>query len=103
MKNTISNEEFVLTKYKQMGWTKNGPGFIEISPHARHIVNLFPLEKGWESGQDVSVLKKQPLTVKAVLEIPETPEAAEFGIFVGRVESAWIRSEPPHRWLFREK
>jgi hypothetical protein len=102
VKNAISNEEFRLTKLKQMGWTINFPGFIGISAHARYIVDLFPREKGWESEQDLSVLKNQPLMVKAVLEIPETPEAIESGIFVGKAESEWTRSEPPHRWLFKE-
>lgn len=103
LKNILSHEEFRLTKRKQMGWTKNGPGFIELFPHEPHTVKFYPPEEGWESEEDVSGLRHLPLTVKAVLEIPETPEAGEFGIFVGKVESAWMRSEPPHSWLFKER
>lgn len=103
LKRTDSNKEFRLTKLKQIGWTINYPGFIEIPPTEDYKLYLFPREKGWEAEQDISELGHWPLTVKAVLEISETPEAGEFGIFVGKVESAWMRSEPPHGWLFKER
>lgn len=102
LKNTTSNEEFTLTKSKQMGWTKNGPGFIEIALHERYTASFFPREEGWEAEEDLSVLKHQPLLVKAVLKIPETAETKEYGIFVGKAESEWTRSDPPHPWLFKE-
>jgi len=102
LKKMNSNEEFTLTKLKQIGWTKNFPSFIEIHSRESHKLNIFPREKGWESEKDLSVLKNLSLMVKAVLEIPETPEAKEFGIFVGKVESEWLLSEPPHLWLFKE-
>jgi hypothetical protein len=41
--------------------------------------------------------------VKVVLEIPESPEASEFNIFTGKVESEWIELSPPHKWLFPDK
>jgi hypothetical protein len=103
LKRTDSNKEFRLTKLKQIGWTINYPGFIEIPPTEDYKMYLFPRERGWEAEQDISELGQWPLTAKAVLEIPETPETGEFGIFVGRVESAWMRSEPPHSWLFKER
>ncbi len=101
IKKTGSNEEFTLTKLKQMGWTRNFSSFTEILPHEIYKLNLTPREKWWESENDLSGLEDQNILVKAVLEIPESPEAKEFGVFVGKVESEWVQSDPPHRWLFQ--
>jgi hypothetical protein len=42
------------------------------------------------------------LLAQAILEIPKTREAEELGVFVGRAETAWVRSDPPHSWLSGE-
>jgi hypothetical protein len=97
-----SDEQLLLTQRKIMGWTVNFPSFTEIRPHEKYVLPLDPSDGSWESDQNLADLKVHPLLVKAVLEIPETPEAKEFGVFVGKVESDWVRSEPPHRWLFQK-
>ncbi len=91
---------FTLMKRQQMGWTKSGPSFTEIPAFGRYTQELLPREAWWESDGDVALVKDHTLLVKAVLEIPESPEAETLGVFVGRVESEWVRAQPPHHWLF---
>jgi hypothetical protein len=102
IKKPDSREQYILTRLKTIGWTVNAPTFVSIEPNNKFETLLYQGSKWWEFDQDLSALKNQPFMVKAVLEIPETPEAKEFGIFVGRVESEWVQSEPPHNWLFQE-
>jgi hypothetical protein len=95
------DRQCILTRRKTMGWTKNGPTFKAIEPDSHIEIQIYPDSHWWEFDQDLSVLEDRPLVVKAVLDIPDSPEARELGVFVGRVESEWVQSKPPHRWLFQ--
>ena len=91
-----------ITPTQNREWTMNFPSFIEIAPKTTHELKLMIDHEWWEATQDLSILKDHPFLVKAVLDIPESPEAGEYGVFVGKIESDWVSSQPPHRWLFPE-
>ena len=91
----------ILKRDPKRDWTVNYPSFIEIAPGQSFSFTL----KGEDlvSENDLSGLKENALMMKAVLEIHETPEAIQYGIFTGKVESEWIQSIPPHNWLFENE
>lgn len=102
-KRTDTGEEFRLVKRKATIWTKNGPGFYKILPGEKLEVPIYPGGKAWEPNEKLSVIKNQSFRLKAILEIPETEKARDLGIFIGKIESEWIESQPPHSWLFPDK
>jgi hypothetical protein len=80
-------------------WTKNGPTFMVLPPGGSRNLR-FNLNDGWWEAGEVSGLKDQTIRVRPRLEIGPTPEAEQYGVFVGAVLGEWVVSTPPHRWLF---
>ncbi len=80
-------------------FTRNGPGVVEIPSQGRHRFELRPGEEHWVGHDTTGWLSDEHLLVRAVLDIPASPEAEELGVCVGRWESAPVRSDPPHGWL----
>jgi hypothetical protein len=97
-----SEKRYVLEPCTTTIWTVDFPGFEEIPASETAEIALDPGGKSWDPCPQAEALAEQPLLVKAVLEIPQSPEAEEFRIFVGRVESEWVPADPPHHWLVRE-
>ena len=83
-----------------MGWTKNGPGYFEILPGQQLETSIQLMDKSWEAEQELSKLKNDTVLVKVVFRIMNSPEAKELNIWIGKTESEWLLSEPPHIWLF---
>jgi hypothetical protein len=78
-------------------FTRNGPGVVEIPAGGRHRFELNPGEEGWIGADGWAPASE--LLVRAVLDIPDSPEADELRVGVGRWESEPVPSHPPHRWL----
>jgi hypothetical protein len=79
-------------------WTKNGPTYFVLAPGEGRDLR-FHIDDGWWETGDLSALKNKAIEVRAGLNIGPSPEAEQYGIFVGTVFSAWAASTPPHGWL----
>ncbi len=100
LRSESSGSQINITRAKTMGWTKNGPGYIDILPGQQIKIALQLNGKSWEADNDLSKIKNEPVSVKAILTIAGTPEATELNVWIGKTESEWIRVNPPHHWLF---
>ncbi len=100
LKGISPDDLFVLHRRRAMIFSPNVSTFIKIDPSDEIILPLNPGDKTWESDKDLSVLIDQPIEIRGTLEIPNSPEAHEFNVFMGKVESEWIELQPPHKWLF---
>jgi uncharacterized protein YvpB len=89
-----------IARTSTMGWTKNGPGYDEMLPGQQTKIPVQLMEKSWEADKDLSKIKNEPVSVKALFTITETSEAKQLNIWIGKSESAWLRVQPPHNWLF---
>jgi hypothetical protein len=93
------NSTIEIKKLETKAWTKNHPDFFEISPGSVHTVLINFSDGDWQI-PEVGNFKEKVLILKCVLEIPPSPEAGKFNVFVGKLESNEIAVPPPHRWLF---
>ena len=80
-------------------WTVNFPRAREIPPGDRAEVVLRAGDPDWLGVPDPAAWRGVTLDLVARLRIPPTPEAAEYGVFVGDVLSPPFVAAPPHRWL----
>jgi hypothetical protein len=92
-------DEYTLVPKPQV-WTANLPTFVDISSGNRHVIEISPGEPEWDNLDKVTTLREKCFYVRAVLRIPETPEAMELGVLIGEISSQQVLSQPPHVWLF---
>lgn len=92
-------------RHKSREWTKNGPDYFTLQPRESREV-LIDLHDGWweadfsdSAGAGVDEIPSPLLELRVRLQIPPTPESAQFDIFTGTASSEWITSTPPHFWL----
>lgn len=81
-------------------WTANLPRFINISPGKQQIFEVSSGKPEWDNLNSIEHLKHSSFYVRAALCIPETSEAIEFNVFIGKILSPQKLSQPPHAWLF---
>jgi len=92
-------ENFTL-RPKPRDWTRTGPVFVEIPRGGHHLVTLRPGDPEWDGLEQIEHLRGEPLRVSGSLQIPPSPEASLYDVFIGEVYSPPRESEPPHVWLF---
>ena len=83
---------------KPREWTKNGPHYFVLLPGGARAVR-FDLNDGWWEMEDLAGLQGEAIAARARLQIDPSPEAEQYGIFVGTLLSEWVVSTPPHGWL----
>ncbi len=98
-----SNSILHISRVKNMVWTKNGPVYFEILPGHQMKVPVQLTGKSWEADKDISKIRNEPVSIKAVFTITKTPEGKELNVWVGKAESEWLPLRPPHHWLFPAK
>ena len=84
---------------KPIRWTVNFPRTGEIPPGDRVVVVLRAGDPDWLGVPDPAMWRGVALDMVARVRVPPTPEAAEYGVFVGILHSPRFVAEPPHRWL----
>ncbi len=95
-----SQDSIQSIKRKNRDWTGEGGSILTIAPGDSHLA-FFNLKDGWwDIAEDIYGLNNESLLVQATFNSPPSPEARENGVYTGVLESEWISSEPPHRWLF---
>jgi hypothetical protein len=93
-------EKSLTLRPKPRDWTRTGPVFVEIPRGGHHLVTLRPGDPEWDGLEQIKHLRDEPLRVSGLLQIPLSPEASLYNVFVGEVASPPRESEPPHVWLF---
>lgn len=78
------NRRVVVSKGPQV-FTRNFPSTFLISP-GEHKVYTIRLDKWWDVGSIPKSTEMQ-VSVKAVYQVPNTPEATDYHVWTGRVES----------------
>jgi hypothetical protein len=82
---TADGKRFVVSR-RQGEFTKNYPSTFLIG-FGEHQVYAIRLDEWWETHPSLPKTDEMPITVKAVYEISTTPEAAQYKVWTGRVES----------------
>ena len=82
---TADGKKFVLSK-KQEEFTANFPSTFIVEP-GEHQVYPIRLDEWWETHPALPKRDEMPITLKAVYEVTPTPEATEYKVWTGRLES----------------
>jgi hypothetical protein len=82
---TTGGRKFVVFK-RQQDFTTNGPSTFLIQP-GEHQVYAIHLDTEWETHPTLPKADEMPVTLKAIYEVSPTPEAMQYKIWTGRVES----------------
>jgi hypothetical protein len=82
---TLGNNPPILVARGPEGFTRNFPATFLIPP-GEHKVYPIRLDKWWDVGS-IPKATEMLVSVKAVYEVPVTPEAATYHVWTGRVES----------------
>jgi hypothetical protein len=82
---TADGKKFVVSK-RQEGFTKNFPSTFIVAP-GEHQVYPIKLDEWWETHPALAKADEMPITLKAVYEVSTTPEAIQFKVWTGRLES----------------
>ncbi|PYT95330.1 MAG: hypothetical protein DMG36_02625 [Acidobacteria bacterium] len=67
-------------------FTVNFPSTFVISP-GEHQVYAIRLDQWWETQPPLPKTDETDITLKAIYEVPPTPEAAQYKVWTGRLES----------------
>ena len=82
---TTDGKKFAISK-RQDDFTTNFPSTFVIEP-GEYQVYAIQLDKSWETKPPLPKGDEMPITLKAIYEVFPTPEAAQFKVWTGRVES----------------
>ena len=77
--------KFVVSEAPQ-AFTRNGPSTFLVEP-GEHQVYAIRLDKWWETHPSLPKADEMPITLKAIYEVRPTPEATQYKVWIGRVES----------------
>src|SRR6266481_3550503 len=82
---TTDGKKFLVSK-RQQDFTKNYPSTFLIEP-SEHQVYAIRLDEWWETHPSLPKTDEMPITLKAIYEEAPTPEAAQYKVWTGRLES----------------
>jgi hypothetical protein len=77
--------KFLVSK-RPHGFTRNFPSTFLIEP-GEHQVYAIRLDEWWEAHPALPKAAEFPITLKAIYEVLPTPEAVEYKVWTGRIES----------------
>jgi hypothetical protein len=81
----FGNNPPILVAKGPQGFTRNFPSTFLIPP-GEHKVYPIRLDKWWDVGA-IPKSTEMPVSLKAVYQVPSTPEATTYHVWTGRVES----------------
>jgi hypothetical protein len=83
---TLPEGQKVIVSEGPQDFTKNNPSTFLIEP-GEHRVYSIRLDKWWEANPSLPRADEMPITLKAIYEVRVTPEAIQYKVWTGRVES----------------
>jgi hypothetical protein len=82
---TTEGKKFVVSR-RQGEFTKNAPSTFRVKPGENQVFAI-RLDEWWETHPTLPKSDEMPITLKAIYEVTPTPEAAEYKVWTGRLES----------------
>jgi len=82
---TVGGKKFLVSR-RQEGFTVNFPSTFLIEP-GEHQVFAIRLDERWETHPSLTKTDETSITLKAIYEVAPTPEAAQYKVRTGRLES----------------
>jgi len=82
---TVDGKKFLVSR-RQEAFTRNFPSTFLIEP-SEHQVYAIRLDEWWETHPSLPKTDETPITLKAIYEVAPTPEAAQYKVWTGRLES----------------
>jgi hypothetical protein len=83
---TTTDGKKSLVSKRQQDFTINYPSTFLIEP-SEHQVYAIRLDEWWETHPSLPKTDEMPITLKAIYEVAPTPEAAQYKVWTGRLES----------------
>ena len=83
---TRAGGEKVVVRRRQGDFTKNAPSTFLVQP-GEHQVYAIKLDQWWETHPVLPKVDEMPVTLKAIYEVGPTPEATQYKVWVGHIES----------------
>jgi hypothetical protein len=80
------NGKKILLSKRQAEFTTNFPSTFLIEPRENQVYDI-RLDEEWKAQPTLAKSDEMAITLKAIYEVPPTPEAAEYKVWTGRVES----------------
>jgi hypothetical protein len=84
---TMADGSKIMVSKRQQDFTRNFPSTFLIQP-GEHQVYAIRLDKEWSVHPTFSKIDEMRITLKAVYEVSPTPEAGQYKVWTGRVESS---------------
>ncbi len=78
-------KKFVVSR-AQGYFTRNFPSTFLVEP-GEHQVYAIRLDERWETHPSLPKADETPITLRAIYEVPPTPEATQYKVWTGRLES----------------
>jgi hypothetical protein len=82
---TEDGKKYIISRAPE-GFDKNFPSTYTVAP-GEHQVFAIRLDKWWETHPSLPKISEIPVTLKAIYEVSPTPEAAQFRVWTGHLES----------------
>jgi hypothetical protein len=82
---TLDKNRRIVVSKRPQDFTRNFPSTFRIPP-GEHNVYAIRLDKDWDIGS-IPKSTETLVALKAIYEVPNTPEAANYNVWTGRVES----------------
>ncbi len=83
---TIPGGRKVVVSEGPKDFTRNFPSTFVIEP-GEHQVYAIRLDKWWQTHPSLPKADQIPISVRAIYEVHSTPEAAQYKVWTGRIES----------------
>jgi len=90
---TADGRKFLVSMRRQE-FTMNFPSTFLIEP-GEHQVYAIRLDKEWETRPSLPKVAERPITLKAIYEVGSSPEAAQYKVWTGRIESGSYKLNLP--------
>ena len=82
---TVDSRKYLVSR-RQEDFTRNFPSTFLIEP-GEHQVYAIRLDQEWDTHPSLPKAAETPITLKAIYEVVPTPEAAQYKVWTGRLES----------------
>jgi hypothetical protein len=82
---TKDGKRHIATKKRQV-FTRNGPSTFVIAPGVSRLIPV-RLDSDWDGVPALQIDAGETFQIRAIYEVPPSPEAATAGVWVGRVAS----------------